>query len=157
MLGQMGNIGGQPMVQYQQQTQQVYQQGLGLQQPNITMASMASLGQNLSSGIAGQLYPQVATVSYPTPRSLNTNAFQQSVNSGVQQQVQQNVQSSSTKQRVFTGTITKVHDSFGFVDEDVFFQTRFVDNITVSLSNKHIKIIFINLQCLCKRIKSSCW
>lgn len=29
----------------------------------------------------------------------------------------------STKQRVFTGTVTKVHDNFGFVDEDVFFQT----------------------------------
>ncbi|KAL0109584.1 hypothetical protein PUN28_014558 [Cardiocondyla obscurior] len=123
MLGQaMGSIGGQPMVQYQQQTQQVYQQSLGLQQPNITMASMATLGSNLPSGIAGQLYPQVATVSYPTPRALNTNAFQPSV-AGVPQQVQQNVSSSSTKQRVFTGTVTKVHDNFGFVDEDVFFQT----------------------------------
>ncbi|XP_015190809.1 PREDICTED: cell division cycle and apoptosis regulator protein 1-like [Polistes dominula] len=123
MLGQaMGTIGGQPMVQYQQQTQQVYQQSLGLQQPNITMASMATLGTNLPSGIAGQLYPQVATVSYPTPRALNTNAFQQSV-AGVPQQVQQNVPSSSPKQRVFTGTVTKVHDNFGFVDEDVFFQT----------------------------------
>ncbi|XP_015117706.1 cell division cycle and apoptosis regulator protein 1 isoform X2 [Diachasma alloeum] len=124
MLGQaMGGMGGQPMVQYQQQTQQVYQQGLGLQQPNLTMASMAQLGSNLPSGIAGQLYPQVATVSYPTPRTLNANAFQQTVG-GVQQQVQQNVQSSSTKQRVFTGTVTKVHDNFGFVDEDVFFQTN---------------------------------
>ncbi|XP_034944335.1 cell division cycle and apoptosis regulator protein 1-like isoform X2 [Chelonus insularis] len=122
MLGQMGNIGGQPMVQYQQQTQQVYQQSLGLQQPNITMASMATLGSNLPTSITGQLYPQVATVSYPTPRTLNTNAFQQSV-TGVSQQVQQNVPSSSTKQRVFTGTVTKVHDNFGFVDEDVFFQT----------------------------------
>lgn len=36
MLGQaMGSIGGQPMVQYQQQTQQVYQQSLGLQQVDI--------------------------------------------------------------------------------------------------------------------------
>ncbi|XP_015521013.2 cell division cycle and apoptosis regulator protein 1 isoform X1 [Neodiprion lecontei] len=123
MLGQaMGGMGGQPMVQYQQQTQQVYQPNLGLQQPNITMASMASLGSNLPSGIAGQLYPQVATVSYPAPRALNTNAFQQSV-ANVAQQVQQNVSASSTKQRVFTGTVTKVHDNFGFVDEDVFFQT----------------------------------
>nr|XP_012221760.1 PREDICTED: cell division cycle and apoptosis regulator protein 1-like isoform X1 [Linepithema humile] len=123
MLGQaMGSIGGQPMVQYQQQPQQVYQQSLGLQQPNITMASMATLGSNLPSGITGQLYPQVATVSYPTPRALNTNAFQPSV-AGVPQQMQQNVPSSSTKQRVFTGTVTKVHDNFGFVDEDVFFQT----------------------------------
>lgn len=88
------------------------------------MASMAGLGSNLPSGIAGQLYPQVATVSYPTPRALNTNAFQQSVANV--QQVQQNVSASSTKQRVFTGTVTKVHDNFGFVDEDVFFQTRCV-------------------------------
>ncbi|XP_033230490.1 cell division cycle and apoptosis regulator protein 1-like isoform X2 [Belonocnema kinseyi] len=124
MLGQaMGSIGGQPMVQYQQQSQQVYQQSLGLQQQNLTMASMAQLGSNLQPNIAGQLYSQVATVSYPTPRALNTNAFQQSV-TGVAQQVQQNVQSSSsTKQRVFTGIVTKVHDNFGFVDEDVFFQT----------------------------------
>ncbi|XP_011504659.1 PREDICTED: cell division cycle and apoptosis regulator protein 1-like [Ceratosolen solmsi marchali] len=123
MLGQaMSGMGGQPMVQYQQPNQQVYQQSLGLQQPNITMASMATLGSNLPSGIAGQLYPQVATVSYPTPRALNTNTFTQSV-AGVAQQVQQNVPPSSTKQRVFTGTVTKVHDNFGFVDEDVFFQT----------------------------------
>ncbi|KOX75232.1 Cell division cycle and apoptosis regulator protein 1 [Melipona quadrifasciata] len=87
------------------------------------MASMATLGSNLPSGIAGQLYPQVATVSYPPPRALNTNAFQPSV-AGVPQQVQQNVPSSSTKQRVFTGTVTQVYDNFGFVDEDVFFQTN---------------------------------
>ena len=29
------------------------------------------------------------------------------------------------KQRVFTGTITKISDTFGLVDEDVFFQTRY--------------------------------
>ncbi|XP_023244872.1 cell division cycle and apoptosis regulator protein 1 isoform X2 [Copidosoma floridanum] len=124
MLGQaMGGMGGQPMVQYQQPNQQVYQQSLGLQQQNITMASMATISSNIPSGIAGQLYPQVATVSYPTPRTLNTNAFTQSV-AGVTQQVQQNVPPSSTKQRVFTGTVTKIHDNFGFVDEDVFFQTN---------------------------------
>jgi len=27
---------------------------------------------------------------------------------------------------VFTGTVTKLHDNFGFVDEDVFFQTSVV-------------------------------
>lgn len=32
MLGQMGGIAGQPMVQYQPSNQQVYQQTLGLQQ-----------------------------------------------------------------------------------------------------------------------------
>jgi hypothetical protein len=29
-------------------------------------------------------------------------------------------------QRVFTGTVTKLHDNFGFVDEDVFFQSNVV-------------------------------
>jgi len=28
--------------------------------------------------------------------------------------------------RVFTGVITKLHDNFGFIDEDVFFQLRCV-------------------------------
>ncbi len=26
-------------------------------------------------------------------------------------------------QRVFTGTVTKLHDNFGFIDDEVFFQT----------------------------------
>lgn len=50
---------------------------------------------------------QVATVSYPAPRAAA-------------------VQANQPKQRVFTGTITKLHDNFGFVDEDVFFQTRLI-------------------------------
>ena len=35
-------------------------------------------------------------------------------------------QQHGTGQRVFTGTVTKLHDNFGFVDEDVFFQTSVV-------------------------------
>jgi len=34
------------------------------------------------------------------------------------------VSPTNKQQRVFTGTVTKVSDNFGFVDEDVFFQTR---------------------------------
>ena len=63
---------------------------------------------------------QIQTVSYPAPR-------QQAVQQPGQQQ---------PKQRVFTGTVTKLHDNFGFVDEDVFFQTRFVivsDSTTLAL------------------------
>lgn len=51
---------------------------------------------------------QVQTVSYPAPRAAVQGPGAQ------------------PKQRVFTGTVTKLHDSFGFVDEDVFFQTRLV-------------------------------
>ena len=50
---------------------------------------------------------QVTPVSYPNPRVLQQ-------------------QNTSPKQRVFTGTVTKLHDNFGFVDEDVFFQTSCV-------------------------------
>ena len=47
--------------------------------------------------------PNMGTISYPALKT---------------QQAQQ-----QPKQRVFTGTVTKLHDNFGFVDEDVFFQT----------------------------------
>ena len=57
---------------------------------------------------------QVQTVSYPAPRT--------------QMQQQQQQQGAGAKQRVFTGTVTKLHDNFGFVDEDVFFQTRSIAN-----------------------------
>lgn len=72
-----------------------------------------------------QMFPQVATVSYPTPRSLNPVAFQTTqVVTAVSSAPPANP-NPSPKQRVFTGTVTKVHDNFGFIDEDVFFQTRY--------------------------------
>lgn len=49
----------------------------------------------------------MGAISYPTLKS--------------QQQ-----QAAQPKQRVFTGAVTKLHDNFGFVDEDVFFQTTYV-------------------------------
>ncbi|XP_050391615.1 cell division cycle and apoptosis regulator protein 1-like [Patella vulgata] len=48
---------------------------------------------------------QVPTVSYPAPRVAQPQTLPQGM-----------------KQRVFTGTVTKLHDTFGFVDEEVFFQ-----------------------------------
>lgn len=51
---------------------------------------------------------QVASVSYPPPVASNrVSPAQQSL-----------------KQRFFTGTVTKIMDNFGFVDEDVFFQMK---------------------------------
>ena len=46
------------------------------------------------------------------------------------QQGQQQQQQQAASQRVFTGTVTKLHDNFGFVDEDVFFQTSVVKGQT---------------------------
>ncbi|XP_033736293.1 cell division cycle and apoptosis regulator protein 1-like isoform X2 [Pecten maximus] len=76
-----------------------------MQQPSIS--SPAPTGPVIPQpGIA--IPTSLATtpnVSYPTPRA---------------------AQPQGPKQRVFTGTITKLHDNFGFVDEDVFFQTSCV-------------------------------
>lgn len=80
---------------------------------------------------------QVATVSYPAPRLLaQTNQYQgpqphphqaavvQQAAAAVVQQHNAQQQQQQYKQRVFTGTVTKLHENFGFVDEDVFFQIR---------------------------------
>ncbi|KAF8781684.1 cell division cycle and apoptosis regulator protein 1-like [Argiope bruennichi] len=82
---------------------------------------------------------QVATVSYPAPRLLaqttqyqgpqphphQTAVVQQAAAAVVQQHPapqQPQQQAQQYKHRVFTGTVTKLHENFGFVDEDVFFQ-----------------------------------
>lgn len=78
----------------------------------------------ISIAICPQMFPQVATVSYPTPRALNPAAFQTAPTVAAVPPVPPATPNPSPKQRVFTGTVTKVHDNFGFVDEDVFFQTR---------------------------------
>ncbi|KAK9721467.1 DBC1 [Popillia japonica] len=124
--GALNNLNSAGMVPFQQQhQQQVFQNamtmqqqnlGLGLQQmANTSVAMTAGLGTQLASN---QLFQQVGAVTYPNPRALNPTAFQTQGVPPVQ-----NTANPSTKQRVFTGTVTKVHDNFGFVDEDVFFQT----------------------------------
>ncbi|CAH0558664.1 unnamed protein product [Brassicogethes aeneus] len=121
----LGNINTTGMIQFQQQQpQQCFQNSIGLGQQNISLglqqiANNAINTANLNSQIASNPLFQVPTVSYPNPRGLNPTAFQtQSISSVPLAQI------SGTKQRFFTGTVTKVHDNFGFVDEDVFFQTN---------------------------------
>lgn len=116
------------MVPFQQQhQQQVFQNPMGMQQQNLGLSlqqmanNSVAMGASISSQIASnQLFQQVGAVTYPNPRALNPNAFQTQNVSAVPPVQNTNT---STKQRVFTGTVTKVHDNFGFVDEDVFFQT----------------------------------
>lgn len=125
--GALNNMGNAGMVPFQQQhQQQVFQNAMGLQQQNLSLGlqqmanSQVAMGTTLGQQIASnQLFQQVGAVSYPNPRGLNP-AFQGQALSGQQMA---NNSSAGTKQRVFTGTVTKVHDNFGFVDEDVFFQT----------------------------------
>ncbi|KAI8520947.1 Cell division cycle and apoptosis regulator protein 1 [Branchiostoma belcheri] len=96
----------QALQQLQPQTvqqQAVLQQAL-LKQPGLAIPTTLSAVQQPVPGGAPQMgQGSQLTVSYPTPRA-------------AQQQQQQ------PKQRVFTGSVTKLHDNFGFVDEDVFFQ-----------------------------------
>merc|ERR1719264_1405174 len=75
---------------------------------------------------------QVTGISYPAPRGVAPGGFLPNI---LQQQqaamsVMGNVQTSQQgpgpgqpSQRAFSGTVTKLHDNFGFVDDDVFFQT----------------------------------
>lgn len=128
LMGQnsIGGMGQPGMVQYQQ-SQPVFQPNLMQQQTNMALG-IPQIQQNnvgIAQGLAnqlnqGQMFQQPGVVTYPTPRALNPNAFasSQPMNHGPQNQ-----NNSSPKQRVFTGTVTKAHNDFGFVDEDVFFQT----------------------------------
>lgn len=60
-------------------------------------------------------------ISYPTPRGgSQAGGFGQN---NVQQPPTQS-KSNTPSNRVFTGTVTKLHDNFGFVDDDVFFQAN---------------------------------
>ncbi|XP_073978959.1 cell division cycle and apoptosis regulator protein 1-like isoform X5 [Rhodnius prolixus] len=126
------------------QTSQVGQSLMGQStMSNMTNPSMLQYPQVFQGQMAAaqQMY---GAVQYPT-RALNSAAFNSggsgaaapvvsagmvgSTNSGGQQHASnindQNVSSSNQakQQRVFTGTVTKVQDNFGFVDNDVFFQS----------------------------------
>ncbi|KAM7016395.1 cell division cycle and apoptosis regulator protein 1 isoform 3-T3 [Passerculus sandwichensis] len=97
---------GEWQMQYSQPQQTLYSVQ---QQPAVALPTSLSLST-----------PQPAaqiTVSYPAPRSS-------------QQQTQ------PQKQRVFTGVVTKLHDTFGFVDEDVFFQLSAVKGKTPQVGDR---------------------
>lgn len=74
-----------------------------MQQAAASLTGIPQPGIALPTTLASN---QMQPIAYPAPRP----------------QMQQNP--AGAKQRVFTGSVTKLHDNFGFVDEDVFFQTR---------------------------------
>uniref|UniRef100_A0A8C5JEX6 Cell division cycle and apoptosis regulator protein 1 n=1 Tax=Junco hyemalis TaxID=40217 RepID=A0A8C5JEX6_JUNHY len=103
--------------QYSQPQQTLYsvQQQVSLSVSLLCLQPAVALPTSLSLST-----PQPAaqiTVSYPAPRSS-------------QQQTQ------PQKQRVFTGVVTKLHDTFGFVDEDVFFQLSAVKGKTPQVGDR---------------------
>lgn len=112
----VGNINS-GMVPFQaSQQQQVFQNPIGLQQQSLVGL------QQMANSMNNTLNPQLASnhifqqVTYPNTR-VNTQAFQTNMNSAVQ-----NNSGSGTKQKVFTGKVTQLHENFGLVDDEVIFQ-----------------------------------
>ncbi|TRY60789.1 hypothetical protein DNTS_032221 [Danionella cerebrum] len=89
-----------------------------LPQPQQGLLSQPPVALPTSLSLSNQQQTAQITVSYPTPRS------------SLQQQTQ------SQKQRVFTGVVSKLHDTFGFVDEDVFFQLSAIKGKTPQVGDR---------------------
>ncbi|KAG8507414.1 Cell division cycle and apoptosis regulator protein 1, partial [Galemys pyrenaicus] len=103
--------------QYSQPQQALYSVQQQLQQPQQTLLTQPAVALPTSLSLSTPQPAAQITVSYPTPRSS-------------QQQNQ------PQKQRVFTGVVTKLHDTFGFVDEDVFFQLSAVKGKTPQVGDR---------------------
>ncbi|XP_032651128.1 cell division cycle and apoptosis regulator protein 1 isoform X2 [Chelonoidis abingdonii] len=101
--------------QYSQPQQTLY--SVQQQQPQQTLLTQPTVALPTSLSLSTPQPAAQITVSYPTPRSS-------------QQQTQ------PQKQRVFTGVVTKLHDTFGFVDEDVFFQLSAVKGKTPQVGDR---------------------
>ncbi|XP_067278622.1 cell division cycle and apoptosis regulator protein 1 isoform X4 [Pseudorasbora parva] len=89
-----------------------------LPQPQQALLSQPPVALPTSLSLSNPQQTAQITVSYPTPRSSH------------QQQTQ------PQKQRVFTGVVSKLHDTFGFVDEDVFFQLSAVKGKTPQVGDR---------------------
>ncbi|KAF5900921.1 cell division cycle and apoptosis regulator protein 1 isoform X1, partial [Clarias magur] len=89
-----------------------------LPQPQPALLSQPPVALPTSMSLSNPQQTAQITVSYPTPRSSH------------QQQTQ------PQKQRVFTGVVNKLHDTFGFVDEDVFFQLSAVKGKTPQVGDR---------------------
>ncbi|XP_070608280.1 cell division cycle and apoptosis regulator protein 1 isoform X1 [Erythrolamprus reginae] len=103
--------------QYSQPQQTLYSVQQQLQQPQQTLLTQPAVALPTSLSLSTPQPAAQITVSYPAPRSS-------------QQQTQ------PQKQRVFTGVVTKLHDNFGFVDEDVFFQLNAVKGKTPQVGDR---------------------
>ncbi|KAK7493304.1 hypothetical protein BaRGS_00015430 [Batillaria attramentaria] len=103
----VGGMAGASMPQTGLQTAAA---GVALSQPGMAMPTTLGAGTT-----------QVATVSYPTARATQATTTAAAANQ---------------KQRVFTGTVTKLHDNFGFIDEDVFFQTNCVKGMVPKVGDR---------------------
>ncbi|KAK2896512.1 hypothetical protein QQF64_005989 [Cirrhinus molitorella] len=88
-----------------------------LPQPQQALLSQPPVALPTSLSLSNPQQTAQITVSYPTPRSSHQ-------------------QTQPQKQRVFTGVVSKLHDTFGFVDEDVFFQLSAVKGKTPQVGDR---------------------
>ncbi|KAL8587387.1 hypothetical protein ACOMHN_062121 [Nucella lapillus] len=93
-----------------QQQMTLQNQAAGLSQPGLAIPTTLGVGNT-----------QAPPVTYPSARP------NQAPVGGV---------GASQKQRVFTGNVTKLHENFGFIDEDVFFQTNCVKGVTPKVGDR---------------------
>ncbi|XP_050306432.1 cell division cycle and apoptosis regulator protein 1-like [Anthonomus grandis grandis] len=107
------------MVPFQQQPPVFQNMGMNPQNLGINLQQMATNQMNLATNPIFQ--QQLQAVSYSGNRGLNPTAFQGNVPSNP----------GGTKQKVFTGSVTQIHDNFGFIDDEVFFSR----NVCVKGSN----------------------
>nr|XP_033796665.1 cell division cycle and apoptosis regulator protein 1 isoform X3 [Geotrypetes seraphini] len=103
--------------QYSQPQPTLYSMPQQLQPPQQTLLTQPAVALPTSLSLSTPQPTAQITVSYPAPRAS-------------QQQTQ------PQKQRVFTGVVNKLHDTFGFVDEDVFFQLSAVKGKTPQVGDR---------------------
>ncbi|XP_057233827.1 cell division cycle and apoptosis regulator protein 1 isoform X4 [Malurus melanocephalus] len=125
--------------QYSQPQQTLYSVQQQLQQPQQTLLTQVHFGGKLTLVKKKNRQSQSSfkpAVALPTSLSLSTPqpAAQITVSYPAPRSSQQQTQ--PQKQRVFTGVVTKLHDTFGFVDEDVFFQLSAVKGKTPQVGDR---------------------
>lgn len=94
--------------------------------PNLftnQLAFGAMPAMSLAPGI-GALVNQAAFGNMSNMNSVLQAAQRQLLPQAMQQPARQSSPPSNKNQRTFVGVVTKLMDTYGFVDEDVFFQTK---------------------------------
>ncbi|CAD5116392.1 DgyrCDS5286 [Dimorphilus gyrociliatus] len=97
--------------------------------PQQYTAQQVAVANQLGQPIATAVLPPMPTVSYAGARPAVAAPAVPTTNA-------QNTVNKPQRDRFFTGTVTKLHDSFGFVDEDVFFQLTVVKGQMVKVGDR---------------------
>lgn len=83
-------------------------------------------------GITGQQFANIPGMIPNLNAIVNTAAFGGMLSQQARPQMQ--AQNSSQQKKTLIGTITKLLDSYGFIDEEIFFQTKYIIVFLVSIT-----------------------